>query len=170
MTRFSPISDVLWPNTAPPALEASPLAGDIEAEICIVGAGFCGLHTALSLSKEGRSVVVLEAEEVGFGGSGRNAGHCTPTFHHHSLSGVTEMLGARRSEALIQLQLNASDRIGEIVRDYQIDCEWVQNGYVMCASTRGRMAAGRAKRDDYNGAGQATRLADADEVTQLTGM
>ncbi len=170
MPRFSPMSDVLWPRTAPPAPEASPLAGDIEAEICIVGAGFCGLHTALSLSKEGRSVVVLEAEEVGFGGSGRNAGHCTPTFHHHSLSGVTEMLGARRSEALIQLQLNASDRIGEIVRDYQIDCEWVQNGYVMCASTRGRMAAMTRKRDDYNGAGQATRLADADEVMQLTGM
>lgn len=162
--------DVLWPRTAPAAPEAVPLNGETEAEVCIVGAGFCGLHLALSLSKAGRSVVVLEAEEVGFGGSGRNAGHCTPTFHHHSLSGVTEMLGARRGEDLIQLQLNASDRIGDIVRDYQIDCEWVQNGYVMCASTRGSMAAMRAKRDDYNGAGQATRVADADEVMELTGM
>jgi glycine/D-amino acid oxidase-like deaminating enzyme len=128
------------------------------------------LHTALTLSKQGHSVIVLEAEEVGFGGSGRNAGHCTPTFHHHSLSGVTDMLGARRGEALIQLQLNASDRIGEIVRDYQIDCEWEQNGYVMCASTRDRMAAMRAKRDDYNNAGQVTHIADTDEVMQLTGM
>ena len=170
MPHFSPMSDVLWPRTAPAADAWPPLTGEAEAEICVVGAGFCGLHTALTLSKQGRSVIVLEAEEVGFGGSGRNAGHCTPTFHHHSLSGVTDMLGARRGEALIQLQLNAAERIGEIVRDYHIDCEWVQNGYVMCASTRGRMAAMRAKRDDYNGAGQATYVAEADEVMKLTGM
>ena len=170
MPRFSPMSDVLWPHTAPPANKTRPLAGDVEAEICIVGAGFCGLHTALALSQEGRAVVVLEAEEVGFGGSGRNAGHCTPTFHHHSLSGVTGMLGARRGEALIQLQLNAADRIGDIIRDHQINCEWVQNGYVMCASSRARMAAMEQKRDDYNGAGQSTRIASADEVHAIAGM
>jgi glycine/D-amino acid oxidase-like deaminating enzyme len=170
MPRFSPMSDVLWPRTAPPAPDTPPLAGEAEAEICIVGAGFCGLHTALNLAREGRSVVVLEAEEVGFGGSGRNAGHCTPTFHHHSLSGVTGMLGRKRGEALIQLQLNASDRIGKIVRHHRINCEWVQNGYVMCASTRGRMALMRQKREEYNGAGQSTRVADAEEVMHITGM
>ncbi|WP_138934395.1 NAD(P)/FAD-dependent oxidoreductase [Roseovarius arcticus] len=170
MTRFSPISDVLWPRTAPPADEAQPLDSAVEAEICIIGAGYCGLHTALNLSKEGRSVVVLEADEVGFGGSGRNAGHCTPTFHHHSLSGVIEMLGARRGDAVIGLQLSAADQIAQIVASYDIECEWVQNGYVMCASTRGRLAAMAQKRDDYNAAGQSTRLADADEVRAITGM
>ena len=71
----------------------STLTGEAERRYLHRRGRFCGLHTALALAREGRSVVVLEAEEVGFGGSGRNAGHCTPTFHHHSLSGVTEMLG-----------------------------------------------------------------------------
>lgn len=170
MARFSPIEDVLWPRTAPPAEATQELHGDEDAEICIVGGGYCGLHAALALARQGRKVVLLEAKEIGFGGSGRNAGHCTPTFHHHTLDSLRDMLGKRRADRLIALQLGAADRIGEIVRDHQIDCEWVQNGYVMCASSRGKLVALEAKRDSYNAAGQFTRIADADEVRALTGM
>ena len=42
--------------------------------MCIVGGGYTGLTTALELARDGISVVLLEREEVGFGGSGRNAG------------------------------------------------------------------------------------------------
>lgn len=170
MARFSPIADVLWRKTAPPSEITEDLREDREADICIVGGGFCGLYTALNLARDDRKVVVLEAEEIGFGGSGRNAGHCTPTFHHHSLDGVRKLLGEKRGEQLIELQLGAADRIAEIIRKYGIECEWVQNGYVMAAPTREKLRALQAKVDSYNQAGQSTYLADAGEVRRLTGM
>ena len=54
-----------------PALE-----GTVKADVCVVGGGFSGIATALSLAEKGRRVVVLEAHRVGWGASGRNGGQC----------------------------------------------------------------------------------------------
>ncbi|WP_292202682.1 FAD-dependent oxidoreductase, partial [Mesorhizobium sp.] len=51
-----------------------PLAGLAECDTVIVGGGLAGLTTALQLARAGREVVLLEAERVGFGASGRNGG------------------------------------------------------------------------------------------------
>ena len=66
--------DSLWARTAPPGPDCAPLDGDTETETAIVGAGFTGLSAALRLSEQGVSCCVLEANEIGFGGSGRNVG------------------------------------------------------------------------------------------------
>ena len=50
------------------------LDGAFEADVCIIGAGFTGISAALELADKGMSVVVLEAERIGFGASGRNGG------------------------------------------------------------------------------------------------
>ena len=62
-----------WEGDAP---EAPPFEGDREADVAIVGAGYTGLWTALAVRERDPSVhvVVLEAEEVGWGPSGRNGG------------------------------------------------------------------------------------------------
>ncbi len=69
-----PRSHGLWEATAPPPPRTVPLAADVSAEVIVVGAGFTGLSAALHLAEAGRAVAVLEAEEIGFGGSGRNVG------------------------------------------------------------------------------------------------
>ena len=51
------------------------LQGDEVADICIIGAGYTGLSSALHLAEKGYKVSVIEAETVGFGASGRNGGH-----------------------------------------------------------------------------------------------
>ena len=52
-----------------------PLNGAAEAEVCVIGGGFAGLNAALGLLERGvRNVMVLEAQEVGHGASGRNGG------------------------------------------------------------------------------------------------
>lgn len=51
------------------------LQGDQNADICIIGAGYTGLSSALHLAERGYSVIVLEAETIGHGASGRNGGH-----------------------------------------------------------------------------------------------
>ncbi len=170
MTVFSPFHDSLWSASAKPAPDLPALEGDVTADVCVVGAGYSGLTTALALAQKGVDVVVLEAEEAGFGGSGRNAGHCTPTFHHHSIQGIRDLLGPERGERLIALQTTAADRVGRLIRDHQIECEWVQNGYVMAAPTPAAFRALENKVASYNSVGRSTRLISADEVRAMTGM
>ncbi|MBC7150685.1 MAG: FAD-binding oxidoreductase [Rhizobium sp.] len=169
MAAFSPFDVTLWYATARPAPRTEPLAGGVKADVCIVGAGYAGLTTALELAKAGVSVVVLEREEAGFGGSGRNAGHCTPTFTHYSLPELRGMLGEPWAERLIERQTRANDRVSAVIRDYQINCEWVQNGYVMGAPHKGALDEIRRKVDTYNAVGARTRLIGRDEVAAITG-
>lgn len=169
MVSFSPFDVTLWYATAASAPHTAPLSGRMQADVCIVGAGYTGLTTALELAKTGVNVVLLERQEIGFGGSGRNAGHCTPTFTHYSLPELRSMLGEPFAERLIERQTRANDRVSSMIRDYQIDCEWVQNGYVMGAPHKDAMEEIRRKVETYNAVGAKTRLLDRDEVAAITG-
>lgn len=169
MTRFSPFETSLWFATAPPAPATVPLEGRIRADVCIVGGGYTGLTTALELARDGIKVVLLEREEVGYGGSGRNAGHCTPTFTHYSLPELRKMLGDPWAERLIERQTRANDRVARMIERYQIQCEWQQNGYVMGAPYPAMLKAIEAKVETYNAVGARTKLLDRDEVARVTG-
>jgi len=60
--------------TAEPLAPFAPLEGEVRADVCVIGAGYTGLSAALHLAERGLDVVVLEAQRVGFGASGRNGG------------------------------------------------------------------------------------------------
>ena len=60
--------------TANPAPERPTLQGNETCDVCVVGAGFSGLSTALHLAESGLKVIIVEAVSVGFGASGRNGG------------------------------------------------------------------------------------------------
>ncbi len=169
MVSFSPFDVTLWHATATAAPNTETLTDRVQADVCIVGAGYAGLTTALELVKAGAKVVLLEREEAGFGGSGRNAGHCTPTFTHYSLPELRGMLGEPWAERLIERQTRANDRVSRMIRDYQIDCEWVQNGYVMGAPHKGVIDQIKHKVETYNAVGAKTRLLDREEVAAITG-
>jgi glycine/D-amino acid oxidase-like deaminating enzyme len=169
MERFSPFETSLWYATAVPAPETAPLEGRVRADVCIVGGGYTGLTTALELARGGVRVVLLERREIGFGGSGRNAGHCTPTFTHYSLLELSRMLGEPWAERLIARQTRANDRVAEMIQRYQIECEWRQNGYVQGALHRNAIARLEEKVESYNAAGARTWLLGRDEVEKVTG-
>lgn len=169
MSRFSPFTETLWYATAVAAPDTAELEGRITADVCIVGAGYTGLTTALELAQKGVSVVLLEAQEAGFGGSGRNAGHCTPTFTHFSLPDLRKLLGEPWAERLIARQTQANARVSSMIERYQIQCEWRQNGYVQAALRPSAIAALQQKVRDYNAVGAKTRFVDKDEVERITG-
>lgn len=169
MSKFSPFKTTLWYATGAAAPETTALEGKETADVCVVGAGFTGLTTALELSRKGLRVVLLEAQEAGFGGSGRNAGHCTPTFSYYSLPSLRKMLGEPWAERLIKRQTRANDRVSEMIATYNIDCEWVKNGYAMGALRPGAMSVLKTKSDQYAEAGANCRIIDADEAQKLTG-
>lgn len=169
MTLFSPFEDTLWYATAAVGPSVPALETTVQADVCVVGAGYTGLTTAIELAHAGRKVVVLERKEPGFGGSGRNAGHCTPTFTHHSLSALHKMMGAPWADRLIQRQTRANDQVAKLIRTYKIDCEWVQNGYVMGALRPGQLPMLEAKLASYNAAGARTRMLGRQEMADITG-
>jgi glycine/D-amino acid oxidase-like deaminating enzyme len=64
----------LWEQLTPERPINPPLVGERTADVCIIGAGFTGLSAALQLLENGKSVCLVEAHQVGHGGSGRNVG------------------------------------------------------------------------------------------------
>lgn len=116
-----------------------------EAAVCIVGGGFAGLATALGLVERGmRDVVVLEAERVGFGASGRNGGF---VFGGYSLecADLLKALGPHDARALYRLTLDAVELIGKRIAHHAIACD-VVNGGIILADWFGRPAALAAQR------------------------
>jgi len=145
------------------------LQGTQGADVCIVGGGYTGLTTALELARQKVSVILLERKELGFGGSGRNAGHCTPTFIHYSLAELPKVLGEPWASRLIARQTRANDKVSAYVRDYAMQCEWVQNGYVMGALRPDQLPELQEKVRSYNAVGARTRLLSAEDMRHITG-
>src|SRR5262245_9828641 len=86
--------------TAPEAF-APALAGDTKADVVIIGGGYTGLNTALNLREQGVDVVLLEQQFCGYGASGRNAGHLTPTIGKDAPT-LKLMFGKERAGALMR--------------------------------------------------------------------
>ena len=137
--------------------------------MAVIGAGYTGLPTALHLAKAGVRVVVIEAEEAGYGGSGRNAGHCSPIFLHHTPEQVVAALGPRFGPRMIDLQIDAGNLVFGLIEQYGIDCEGAQNGLITAAHTPSAVPACEAKCAQYTALGKAARVLDREEVASLTG-
>ncbi len=129
MTTAMPPS--YYEATIAPRPPAEPLQGRHEAEVCIVGAGFAGLATALGLQDRGLADVhVLEAQRVGFGASGRNGGF---VFGGYSLdcADLLAQLGPERARASYALTRGAVDLIRRRIREHAIDCDIVEGGALL---------------------------------------
>lgn len=123
---FLPISGYL---ESPPDPEP-PLVGDARADVAIVGGGLTGLSTALALQRAGVDAVVLEREFCGFGASGRNAGHLTPTIGK-DLPTLRMLYGEERTASLVRFADHCVHRAEEVIAEYGIDCEYAATGNVM---------------------------------------
>jgi gamma-glutamylputrescine oxidase len=111
--------------------ERPRLTGRHSARVCIVGGGLAGLSTALGLAERGvRDVVVLEAEQVGFGASGRNGGF---VFGGYSLdcAELLRILGPSRARELYALTTDAVDLMRERIRRYRIECDATDAGVIL---------------------------------------
>lgn len=109
-----------------------PLSSDRSADAAIVGGGFTGLSTALALKRAGVDAVVLERDFAGFGASGRNAGHLTPTIGK-DLPTLLMLFGKRRAAQLVRFADDAVRHVEDVIRAQHIDCDYVPSGNIMAA-------------------------------------
>jgi glycine/D-amino acid oxidase-like deaminating enzyme len=123
MTNPSPLAADSYYRATANTPHYPALSGHADAAICIIGGGFAGLATAISLIERGeRNIVLLEAEAIGHGASGRNGGF---VFGGFSLGerGLTEAVGTPAARQLYQLTLDAVAHIRRRISAYQIACE-----------------------------------------------
>jgi gamma-glutamylputrescine oxidase len=97
------------------------LAGDIRADVAVVGAGFTGISAALSLVERGYNVVVLEANQVGWGASGRNGGQLIDGFV--DVAKIEKQLGTSAAEIAWRIGLECRDLVLERIERYGIECD-----------------------------------------------
>ncbi|TPI11575.1 FAD-binding oxidoreductase [Mesorhizobium sp. B4-1-3] len=122
-----------WHDTAPVFSGGAqgPVEGHYDA--AIVGGGFTGLAAARQLAKAGAKVVVLEAERVGWGASGRNGGHLNNGLAHSYLSAKAE-LGKERAIALYRALDDSIDTVAALIAEEGIDCNFRRAGKLKLAS------------------------------------
>jgi gamma-glutamylputrescine oxidase len=120
-------ASVQRPDALPPLEEA------LEADAVVVGAGFSGLSAALELAQRGLSVVVLEADRIGSGASGRNGGQAIVGYACGQ-GPFEKQLGAADAKRAWDMSLEAIDLIDARIATHGIECDRV-NGYVYVADS-----------------------------------
>jgi gamma-glutamylputrescine oxidase len=102
-----------------PAVTRPRLTNDIDAEICVIGAGVAGLTAARELARRGFNVVLLEAQSVGAGASGRGAGLVAPGYATR-MDRILERVGPDAARELWQLSKGGADYIRRTIAEAQI--------------------------------------------------
>ena len=141
VNAFSPIErSCYWMASRPPR-ENLPLAGDIDADVAIVGAGFTGLWTALFLKElePSLAVCVLEKSAAGYGASGRNAGIVGETIDHSHELAIAHF-GLDEARELARIGRENLDEMERFLRERSIDAGFERPGQLNVALTRAHVA------------------------------
>ena len=108
--------------TAPALPPFDPLRGECRADLCVIGGGYTGLSAALHAAQAGLSVVLLDAQRVGFGASGRNGGQLGSGQRQDQLS-LERMVGQDDARIYWELGEEAKDLVKSLISDHEIDAE-----------------------------------------------
>ncbi|MGD1876665.1 MAG: NAD(P)/FAD-dependent oxidoreductase [Kiloniellaceae bacterium] len=120
--QHAPHPDSYYAATAKGLVAPIPLAGDARCDVCVIGGGFTGISTALHLAERGYKVIVLEAQRVGWGASGRNGGQLSGGQRLEP-EALTRMVGAERARRLWDLGEEAKNAVKQRVAQHAIDCD-----------------------------------------------
>ena len=97
------------------------LTGEVRADVAVVGAGFTGVSAAITLAERGHDVVIVEANRVGWGASGRNGGQLIDGFV--DLEKVESRLDAGAVDIAYRMGLECRDLVLERIEKYAIECD-----------------------------------------------
>jgi len=164
----------MYPNsyyaiTAATLPEQPGLEESVRADVCVIGAGFTGLSAALHLAEAGMNVVVLEAQRIGWGASGRNGGQLFGG-QRQDIDWLESHFDATRARRLWQLGEDAKGLVKKLITERAIDCA-LTPGVAMVAHKRRYVAHYHTLADKLTNVygRQSLQKLDAEEVRTLLG-
>ncbi|MCA6107947.1 NAD(P)/FAD-dependent oxidoreductase [Bradyrhizobium cenepequi] len=163
-----PTSHGLWELTAPPAPQIGPLTGEVDVDVVVIGSGCTGLSSALHLAEGGARVTVLEASEIGFGGSGRNVGLVNAGMWVMPDT-LAATLGPTFGERLIELLGHGPQRVFDLIEKHGIECEPERTGTLHCAVGRKGLEEIEARAGQWRRRGAPVEVLDAEETRRKIG-
>lgn len=125
----------LWETTCEEQVSALPLDEDCTVDLAVIGGGFTGCSAALEAAGSGASVCLVEAQEIGHGGSGRNVGLVNAGLWLPP-EAITRILGETEGGRLSGHLASAPNRVFDLIAKYNIACEAVRNGTLHCAHSK----------------------------------
>jgi gamma-glutamylputrescine oxidase len=118
-----------WAATQGPGDDFQELAADRETDVLILGAGFTGLSAAYRIRSMGVDCTVLEANDVGWGASGRNGGMVVPRFKH-TFPALANNYGVPVAVRMHRAAHRAVDLVETLARDERMDCGFSRCGHL----------------------------------------
>jgi glycine/D-amino acid oxidase-like deaminating enzyme len=115
-----------WDATPRPDYSQAQLPSHVD--VAIIGSGYTGLMAAITLARRGLSVLVLEAQEVGFGASSRNTGMLGPSFPKRTMQELVGRYGSEKARAIVRECLASLRYCTELIKNEGIDCSLSQVG------------------------------------------
>jgi len=163
------INRPFWALGADPDVGADTLAGALEVDVAVIGAGFTGLRAAHELARAGTSVAVLDAGTVAGGASGRNGGQVNPMLPFNTPDQLRTLLGAAYFDTLVPTALNSADALFDYIRTHQIDCDARQNGWLRACHSAGALRNATANAEAWNQMGAGMEIVSRDDIFQISG-
>jgi glycine/D-amino acid oxidase-like deaminating enzyme len=136
--------------------------------VVVVGAGYTGLSAALHLAERGADVVVLDAAEPGWGGSGRNGGQIIPGLKHDP-DELERQFGPETGRRMWQIAGGAADFAFELVARHKIACHAERCGWIAAAPHAAALESLRSRTEQWQRRGAPVELLDGKRIAELTG-
>lgn len=154
--------------SANPVPARPELQGEVETDVCVIGAGYTGLSTALFLLENGFKVTVLEAAKVGFGASGRNGGQIVNSYSR-DIDVIERSVGAKQAKLLGDMAFEGGRIIRERIAKYNIQCD-LKDGGVFAALSAKQMGHLESQKKLWERFGHTQlELMDAKRIREVVG-
>jgi glycine/D-amino acid oxidase-like deaminating enzyme len=150
-------------RTRYPALE-----GTVKADVCVIGGGFSGVSTALTMAERGRSVVLLESNRIGWGASGRNGGQMIAGINGEAT--IERQLGKAGAKLVRDIRYLGNEIIEGRIARYAIACD-LKHGWMEVAARPRHMRAIRTDVEERikEGEGDHLELVEPRDMPRVLG-
>ena len=157
-----------WRNAAVEHVAFPPLTNNITVDLVVIGGGFTGLNAARVAAGEGLRVCLIEAETIGHGGSGRNVGLVNAGLWLPP-DQIKQTLEDVRGERLINDLGTGPDRVFDLIKTYEIQCDARRNGTLHLAHSSQAISDLRAREQQWQSRDAPVRLFDEQTTAQHVG-
>ena len=158
----------LWDDTSTETVRTRNDGVKDTVDVVIVGAGFTGLSAAIHCTENGMSCHVIEAEHVGYGGSGRNTGLVNAAAWLPPQD-VIKQLGAKAGKKFVDIFSDAPSFVFGLIKKYNIECEVTNTGTIHAAHGKLGFVDLQYRKSEWDRLGAPVDLLSADETAELTG-